>query len=64
MFWIYILLSIKDKNFYVGQTKNLERRMKEHNLGLVKSTKNSSPLCLVYCEIFENRWEAMKRDFF
>ncbi|MEW6194660.1 MAG: GIY-YIG nuclease family protein [Bacteroidota bacterium] len=39
MYTVYILLSEKDHKRYIGFTDNLERRLSEHNSGLVKSTK-------------------------
>lgn len=47
---VYILFSIKDKKTYVGSTNDLERRLLEHQLGKVQSTKNRLPLKLVYFE--------------
>ena len=47
MFYIYILKSLKDNNLYIGRTNNLERRFREHNAGLVSSTKSRRPLVLL-----------------
>lgn len=33
--YVYILKSLKDGNFYTGYTSNLEKRISEHNEGLV-----------------------------
>ena len=52
-FYVYILLSEKDKMFYTGYTSNLEERIVLHNKGQVKSTKNRIPLKLIYFEKFE-----------
>lgn len=49
-YYIYVLESEKDRNFYVGFTNNLHRRMKEHTEGMVQSTKNRRPVRLVYWE--------------
>ena len=62
MFYVYILLSQKDNKRYIGCTENLDRRVDEHNSGLVKSTKNRRPLKLIYFEEFENKSGAMKRE--
>ena len=48
MYYVYVLQSEKDRKIYVGFTKNLEERLKLHNNGKVKSTKNRLPLKLVY----------------
>mgnify|MGYP005839930391 CR=1 FL=1 len=58
MFYVYILLSKKDNKRYIGMTANLNRRLSEHNSGLVKSTKNRMPLDLIHYEIFETKSEA------
>ena len=49
-FYVYVLQSNEDKNFYVGFTTNLPRRIEEHNTGKVTSTRKRLPLCLVYWE--------------
>ncbi len=62
MFTVYILLSEKDNNRYIGFTDDMERRLTEHNLGKVKYTKNRRPLKLIYIEQYENKSDAMKRE--
>ncbi len=45
--WYVYCLENKDKNYlYVGSTKDLKRRVTEHNHGLSKSTKPHLPLHL------------------
>jgi len=62
MFYVYILRSEKDKKRYIGFTKNLDRRLIEHNSGLVKSTKNRRPLTLIYIEEYSSKTESMNRE--
>jgi putative endonuclease len=62
MFYVYILLSQNDNKRYIGFTDDLDRRLNEHNSGLVKSTKNRRPLILVYKEEFKEKFDAMKRE--
>ena len=62
MFYVYILLSEKDNKRYIGCTENLDRRLAEHNSGLVKSTKNRRPLKLIYFEEYESKSDARKRE--
>ncbi len=62
MYYIYILRSQKDGNLYIGQTENLEERLRYHNLGRVKSTKRRLPLELLHMEEFSSRSEAMRRE--
>jgi len=47
MYFVYVLKSLKDGNFYIGRTKNFERRFKEHNSGKVQSTKSRIPFILL-----------------
>ena len=59
MYYVYVLQSEKDGNMYIGQTKNLEARLKAHNYGKVRSTKPRRPLKLVYWEEAESREESL-----
>ena len=54
-FYIYVLRSEKDGNNYVGFTSDLRKRLKEHEKGYVKSTKNRRPLKLIYFEGYLNQ---------
>jgi len=63
-YFVYILKTKKDNKRYIGFTNNLDRRINEHNSGLVKSTKNRKPLILIYTEEFERKTEAMAREKF
>ena len=61
-YYVYILQSLKDNKFYTGYTKDVEQRFKQHNNGLVKSTKNRIPLKLVYFEACLNQQDATHRE--
>lgn len=52
MYYTYILKSKKDSQFYLGSTKDLKKRFKEHNDGKVYSTKYRKPFELVYYEAY------------
>ena len=62
MFYLYILKSLKDDGFYIGQTESLESRINQHNKGRVNSTKSRLPLVLIKSETFRTRGEARKRE--
>jgi putative endonuclease len=62
MFYIYLLKSCKDKELYIGFTNNLEHRVKEHNNGLVQSTKLRRPFELIYCEGYKSEKDARQRE--
>lgn len=61
-FYTYVLQSLKDRNFYVGYTNNLVKRIEEHNKGKVPSTKNRVPLKLIYWEGCLNQQDATRRE--
>ena len=62
MYYIYVLQSEKDENFYVGYTWNLKKRLKLHNEGRVKSTKERRPIKLIYYEACLEQKDALKRE--
>lgn len=62
MHYVYILVSLKDKNFYVGLTKDLKLRLKKHIDGMVASTKNRRPLKLIGYEAYLFKQEAGARE--
>ena len=62
MYYTYVLLSEKDNAFYVGFTKDLKERFKEHQGGKVPSTKKRRPLKLIYYEACLNEIDAIKRE--
>ena len=64
MYCVYILQSLKDYNFYTGLTKNIERRLREHNTGQVKPTKGHIPFKLIHTEKFETLAKARAREKF
>ena len=64
MYWVYILKSKKDNNFYIGHTNNLDRRLEEHNSGKDRSTKWRRPFELHYSEKFTSRKDTIAREIF
>jgi putative endonuclease len=61
-YFVYILKSEKDNKRYIGSTNNLQRRIAEHNRGIVRSTKFRRPLQLIYIEKLSSRHEAEERE--
>jgi len=59
-YFVYIIQS-ESGSYYVGQTNDLEARLKRHNGGNVRSTKNKGVWTIVHQEEFTTRAEAMKR---
>lgn len=62
MFYVYIIQSINFGRYYIGYSSNLEKRLNEHNSGIVKSTKHYVPYKLIFKELHETRKSAMKRE--
>ena len=61
-FYVYVLRSLNDQNFYVGFTKNLRKRIQDHENGLVPSTKQRNPFELVYWEGCLDQSDATRRE--
>ena len=59
---IYVIESIKNKNLYIGYTRNISHRLKEHNQGLNFSTKSDIPWKLIYYEACLNADDAKRRE--
>jgi len=53
---------MKDRMLYTGFTKELEKRIQDHNKGKVKSTKNRTPFELVYYEASRDINDATHRE--
>jgi len=61
MFYTYILKNDEGKH-YVGHTNSLEDRLKRHNCGQVRSTKNKGTWKIIHTESFPSKKEAYKRE--
>ena len=64
MHYVYILQSERDRKFYIGETQNIEERLKYHNRGKVISTRHRRPMRLVGYEIYRTKTEARKREIY
>jgi len=62
MYYVYVLRSKRDRNFYVGHTVDLLKRMEHHNKGVVESTRNRRPLELIYYEACIKQKDALRRE--
>ena len=61
-YWIYIL-KCSDGSFYTGSTSNLEKRISEHQNGLIKGyTFKRLPVKLVFSEYFEDVYYAISAE--
>ena len=63
MNYVYIL-KCADNSLYTGWTNNLDKRIKAHAEGKgAKYTKARLPIELVYFEEYQDKREAMKREY-
>jgi len=63
MQYIYVL-ECADNSLYTGYTNDLNNRLKVHNQGKgSKYTRVRLPVKLVYSEKFENKSDALKREY-
>jgi len=62
MYYVYILQSLKDGNFYIGASSDLKRRINEHRKGKVISTKHRLPVKFLCYEAYIYKEEALKRE--
>ena len=64
MYYVYALQSVLKKRIYIGQTKDLNKRLQYHNNGAVKSTSKDKPWELIAFQKVESisaaRW--IERD--
>jgi len=61
-FYTY-LLRCADGSYYAGHTDNLEARLYAHQNGVLKGyTSYRRPVELVWCEMFETRYEALANE--
>ena len=63
MHYTYIV-KCSDGTYYTGYTNDLEKRLLAHNAGKgAKYTRNRLPVEMVYFEEYEDKSEAMKREY-
>ncbi|WP_396127657.1 GIY-YIG nuclease family protein [Algoriphagus halophytocola] len=59
---LYILFSNRLNKYYVGACTDLERRLREHNIGHSKFTATGIPWRVVYTETFDDLKSAKRRE--
>lgn len=63
-YYVYILRSLVNGDFYIGSTADLQNRISLHNVGRVKSTKGYRPWELVESSEYGTRSEAVQMEKF
>ena len=61
-YYTYVLKSRKDSKLYVGFTQDIEKRVEEHNKGLVEATRSRVPFDLLYYEACQSKEKALHRE--
>ena len=62
MYYVYLIISKKNNNLYVGCTKDLRKRLEEHNSGKSFYTKGKGPWEVRYYEAFFFKDDAFQRE--
>jgi|SRR5581483_440744 len=60
--YVYVLLSAKDHEFYIGYTTDLQRRLQQHNARKNLSTKARAPFICIYTEASRSEGDAKRRE--
>ena len=61
---IYVIKSVLTDKLYVGMTKDLQNRLREHNAGKSKYTASFKPWVVIYTENAGNFETARKREIY
>ena len=62
MYYVYILQSAVDDRIYIGQTSDLKRRVKEHQVGKGYTTRKYGGVRLVFYEAFASKEDSLRRE--
>ena len=62
MFTVYVLRSTSTGRLYIGQTADLQKRLREHNESVARYIRNRGPWRFVHSEEFASRSDAMARE--
>ena len=61
--WYLYILLCSNGTFYTGVTKDLKRRLAQHNAGSAsKYTRTRRPVKIIYQEKYDSRAEALARE--
>ncbi|MBI4033331.1 MAG: GIY-YIG nuclease family protein [Candidatus Blackburnbacteria bacterium] len=64
MYYVYVLQSLKDNDFYTGFARDLKERVRRHHNGLVVATEHRRPLKLIYYEACLGKNDATHREIY
>lgn len=60
MYYVYVLQS--DQHLYFGVTRDLKKRVTQHNSGKSPSTKRYIPWTIIFYEAYNNTYDARRRE--
>lgn len=64
MYFVYLLQSQKDFQWYIGFTENIVQRLASHNAGKNISTFKRRPWRIIYYEAYLNKFDVLGRERF
>jgi putative endonuclease len=64
MYYVYVLKSKINGRLYKGFTRDLKKRLRDHNSGRAEFTKKNKPWELVYYEAFISEKSARQEEIF
>ena len=64
MYYVYILINGTKTRTYTGVTRDVSKRLTEHNSGQVKSSRSYRPYKVVHIEGFKTLSEARQKEKF
>ena len=63
-FHVYVLRSQSTGRLYIGTTKDVQRRLAEHESGRSKATRGRGPWEIVHTEQYATPGEARRREYY
>ncbi|MCX7616265.1 MAG: GIY-YIG nuclease family protein [Patescibacteria group bacterium] len=63
-YFVYFLKSESTGRFYIGCTRDIDKRLRYHNSGKNKSTKPYRPWKLIYFESYDSIKDAYRREWY
>ena len=61
MYFVYVILQ-NNGNLYIGYSKDLKKRIRDHKGGKVRTTRNNRPLKLILYECYLLEDDAKRRE--
>ena len=63
-YYVYVLQSKVNSSLYVGYTKDLRKRLQEHNRGYNFSTRAYKPWKVIHYEAYINEEDTKRREHY